>query len=248
MNVFITGATSGIGLELGKLYLKDGFNVGVCSIESPDDVSNILPGEFNYYQANVVKKEEVANAIIQFKKDFGDIHIVIANAGINHPKGKIPDFEICRKVIDVNIHGVINTFDPAIKIMCEQRFGQLVSMSSVSGITGMPGMSVYGATKSFIRSLLETFAIDLTEFGIHTTCIAPSFIATHLTKDNQHKMPFLLNQAKAAKNIHKAIKNKKTFYVMPFPMNVISKILYWLPRTWYIKLMRLDFLGLSKDH
>lgn len=246
MNVFITGGTSGIGLELGKLYLKDGHNVGACSIETLDSAQKLIPSDFHYFHADVRKKDEVQKAVKEFTTLMGSLDIVIACAGINHPKGKIPDFEISRNVVDINIHGVLNTFEIAIQIMKDQGSGHLVSMSSVSGLNGLPGMSVYGATKSFIKSLLETYSIDLKEFGINTTCFAPGFIFTNLTKDNKHKMPFLLKQETAAKLMYKQIAKKKSFHILPFPMIIISKILSLIPRNLYIHIMRLDLLGLSK--
>jgi meso-butanediol dehydrogenase/(S,S)-butanediol dehydrogenase/diacetyl reductase len=115
--VFITGGTSGIGLEVAKMYQNEGHIVGTCSFENPEDVIGNLPKPMKYYQADVTNTEEMKKAIDTFAEDVGGIDICIANAGISMKKAKIPDFERGRRVINTNVIGVLNTFEPAIEVM-----------------------------------------------------------------------------------------------------------------------------------
>ena len=246
MNVFITGGTSGIGLELARHFIADGHIAGVCSFEPPEQVTHILPGEVRYYQADVTDQHELANAIHRFNTEAGSLDIVIANAGINHKKTKIPDFDRARKVIDVNVTGVLNTFEPAIDIMKKQGNGQLVALASIAGTIGLPGTAAYGASKSAVINLCESLEIDLHHFGIHVTTIAPGFIDSPLTRDNKHKMPFKMTLDDASKRVYKAIIDKKGFYIFPFPMRIISRILYHLPRGVYKWFMKKDPIGTGK--
>lgn len=247
MNVFITGASSGLGLDLAKLFLRDGHTVGVCAIESDEEVRKFLPREIIYYQANVLDSKCLSEAIWDFSRKMKGLDIVVANAGISMPKAKIPDFERGRKVIETNVIGMLNTFEPSIAIMKVQGSGQLVSMASIAGTVGLPGTAIYGASKSAVINLCESLEIDLYRFGIHVTTIAPGFIDTPLTKENKHKMPFLMPQEKAVGLIYRAILKKKGLYIFPYQMNIISRILYYLPRGLYKYFMKRDPLGLAKE-
>lgn len=246
MNVFITGGTTGMGYELSKIYLAEGAKVGTCSFESYDQVKENLLPEVEYYQANVTDKDALAKAISDFAKKNGSLDLVIANAGINHHKAKIPDFDRGRAVIEINVIGVMNTFEPAISIMKEQGYGHLAAMSSISAFSGLPGMAFYGASKAAVMSMCESFEIDLAEYGIQVTTLAPGFVNTPLTSINNHKMPFVLEQNEAAMKMYHALQKKKQLYVFPLPMNVASKVLRHMPRVLYRPFMKKDILGLSK--
>ena len=114
MNIFITGGLTGMGREMSMLYLNDGHKVGICSIEKYEDIKDQLLEGVTYFQANVTVRDEIYNAIKSFGTDNAGLDIVIANAGINHHKAKIPDFERGRNVLMTNVIGVVNTFEPAI--------------------------------------------------------------------------------------------------------------------------------------
>jgi len=246
MNVFITGVSSGLGLELARIFLQEGHRVGGCSFEAQPEVAARLPEPIRYYQADVTDREALAAAIRDFAGN-GQLDILIASAGISMPKQRIPDFERGRQVFKVNLLGLLNAFEPAIAIMKAQGHGHLVTMGSVSGFTGMPGMAIYGASKSAVINLCESFEIDLHRFGIHVTCVAPGFIDTPLTRQNPHKMPFLMSQEKAARLIRKAIARKKGLCVFPWQMYLISTVLYHLPRPVYKWFMKKDPLRLAGE-
>lgn len=242
--VFITGGSAGIGLEVCKLYLNKGYKVATCSFE-PEEKLN-LPNELQYYQVDVTNSVQLKNAINDFAMVSGSLDIVIANAGIRMDKNTIPDFEFGTKVININVNGVLNTFGPAVSLMNKQGHGQLAAIASISGITGMPGMAIYGASKSAVINLCESFAIDLKKHNIDVTAIAPGFINTAQTSHNNHSMPFMLTPTQAAEHILKAIDKRKGLYVFPLPMMVIAKVLYFMPRRLYRKFMQLDVLGMQK--
>jgi short-subunit dehydrogenase len=247
MNVFITGGLTGMGKEVGLLLQTEGHVVAVSSFQEYEDIRSDLPSGFEYYQADVRDKDKMKEVIYEFKNKFGSIDLVYANAGINHPKLAIPDWDRGLEVIDINIKGVINTVAPAIELMKEQNSGHIVTIASISAYAGLPGMSIYGSTKAFIKSFSETLSIDLKPFGINVTMVAPGFVLTPLTEKNPHKMPFLINQKQAAVQILKAINKKKIVHIFPYPMIFISKILHYLPRFIYRKVMSGDVTGLKKQ-
>lgn len=248
MNVFITGGLTGLGAETAINLMKDGHNVGVCSFQKEEEIKDILPKGAEYYQADVTDRARVNEVVKEFAQKHGSLDVVYANAGINHPKKEVPDWDIAHKVVDINIKGVMHTVEPAIEIMKKQKSGHILTISSVSGFVGLPGMSVYGSTKSFIRTFSESLAIDLAKHGIQVTCLAPGFISTPLTATNNHKMPFLITQEQAGKEIINAIYKSKTLHVFPFPQKFVAAFLYHLPRPLYRGLMKMDLTGLKKGH
>ena len=248
LNVFITGGTSGLGLEVANHYLKEGANVAVCSFEDEQTARTTIPSEFSFYQADVTDVSRIREVIYDFKNKVGSIDVVIANAGISMEKKKIPDFERGRKVIQINVIGVLNTFEPAIEIMKVQGSGQIAALSSIAGtIGGIPGMAIYGASKSAVYTLCESLEIDLASFGIQVTCLAPGFIDTPLTKGNPNSKPFLVTQEKAGEQIYKALKRKKGLYLFPYQLNFTSQIMRRLPRGLYKWIMKNDVLGSAKS-
>ncbi|MDA8792086.1 SDR family NAD(P)-dependent oxidoreductase [Bacteriovoracaceae bacterium] len=247
MNIFITGGSSGMGLETAKILLRDGHQVGVCSFQPYEQVKEELPTQIKYYQANVCDREKMIEVIHQFTKDAGSLDTIFANAGINHPKQSVPDWEIAERVIDVNIKGVLNTLAPAIDIMKQQKSGHIVTISSISAFSGLPGMSVYGGSKAFVKYFSESLGVDLYQFGIKVTTLAPGFVLTPLTESNSHKMPFMIQQAQAGEEIVKAIYNQKRFHIFPKPFKFLAKLLHFLPRWIYQIIMRKDLLKLRQS-
>ena len=245
--VFITGAASGMGLSLARHYLQQGSAVGTCSIESLQDIAAQLPDGLDYSQADVTDAGATAAAVKAFAERVGGLDLMIANAGISMPKAALPDFARGRAVFNVNVLGVVNAFEPAIEIMAKQGSGQLVALGSISGITGMPGMAFYGASKAAVMQFCESLAVDLKDHGIDVTVVAPGFVATPLTAKNPHKMPFMLTTEQAVARIIKAIERRRLRVVFPWPMAALAAFLYHLPRGLYVRLMRLDLTGLRKN-
>lgn len=248
MNIFITGGTTGIGLALAKLYLEEGHHVGICarSLEKfPVEIQKKYK-LLKCYQVNVVNREELRAAIIDFAGE--DLDLVVANAGRSvGVKSKVPEFSVANDIIDINVKGVLNTFEIALELMMPKKKGHLVATASVAGFMGLPGAAAYSASKAAVLKLCESYAIDLKPFGISVTALAPGFIDTPLTQKNNHKMPFLMSAENAAKLIKRALEKKKELYVFPLRMKIIVTILDKMPRSWYRFLMRIRLFNYSSE-
>lgn len=248
MNIFITGSTTGIGLELARLYLKEGHRVAISGrdlAKLPVDFKGQFPNA-SFYELDVLDKEKLALAI----KDFsgGQLDLVIANAGISMGvKSRLPQFDRWREVINTNIHGVINTFEPAVELMSQKHAGHLVALSSVAGFMGLPGAGAYSGSKAAVKTFCESLAIDLKREGIAVSIICPGFIDTPLTRKNHHPMPWLMSAEEGALRIKKAIEQKKGLYLFPWPMMLVTQILSRLPRSFYRYLMTVKIFNFSKD-
>jgi NAD(P)-dependent dehydrogenase (short-subunit alcohol dehydrogenase family) len=243
MRVFITGGATGIGNSLGQLFTQRGGKVGVCGFQDPSEFPH-LPQGFTYYQADVTDEGGMKMAMDQFVKDHGGVDVVIANAGMNMPKTIIPDTQLGKKLTQVNVLGVINTFSVALPHFLNQKHGHFVGVSSLSGLNGLPGMSYYGASKAFVSTFCEGLAVDLVDQNIHVTCVHPGFIATALTSNNNHPMPFLLRPEEAAQRIFEAIIKRKSHLYFPFVPALFMGLLRRLPRWVYQAIMKRDLLKL----
>ena len=247
LKVFITGGTSGIGLELAKLYAREGHLVGLCGRDLsklPDEITQTYPN-IQAYRCDVTRRQDLKEAVQAFAGN--KLHVMIANAGISvGRKTRRPDFDRSRLVIETNIFGVIHAFEAALELMLPQRQGHLVAISSVAGLVGLPGSSAYSASKAFVLKLCESYAIDLGPEGIRTSCICPGFIRTPLTDKNDHSMPFLLPAERGAAKIKRAIDRGKTLYIFPWPMQIVMVVLEKMPRFLYRFLMRFSFLNYSR--
>mgnify|MGYP000754809635 CR=1 FL=1 len=241
-SIFITGGSSGIGLSTAREFKKNGYRVGICGRNQQK--LDALKGEFEVFNVDVVEREKLQYAIEKFAE--GGLDIVFANAGVSHKeKTKIPDFEDCRKIIDININGVLNTFEPAVSIFLKQGHGHLIATSSVAGFNGHPGVGAYGAAKSFTMKLCETFQIDLRRSGIKTICVVPGFIDTPLTQKNNHSMPLIGSSEAIATKIYQAVIKDRANVYYPRTFATLVRALSLLPRGIYRKFMSLERFNYS---
>lgn len=248
--VFITGGTTGIGMELAKIYLAKGWKVGVCGRDRVKFEESFQSGReyLSFYEADVSKREELKSAIADFSKSIG-LDLLIANAGIAYRfKTKVPDFDYAYKMVHTNLFGVMHSFEAALEIMIPRGGGQIVAISSVAGYNGLPGVSAYSASKSAVLKYCESLHLDLKQFNIDVTAICPGFVETPLTSVNQHPMPFLVKAPRAAELIVRAIEKKKMIYAFPFIFAVAVRFLSILPRTWYRMIMTFKLFNYSKEH
>ncbi len=234
-SVFITGGTTGIGFELAKLYLYQGWRVGICARDRQKFLSAFSSDQnkISFYEVDVSNREQLKASIAEFSKTEG-LDLLIANAGIGYKnKSKVPDFESSYHMVHVNLLGVMYSFEAALDIMIPRGRGQLVAVSSIAGYNGLPGVSAYSATKAAVLKYCESLHLDLGQFNIAVTTICPGFVETPLTSTNRHSMPFIIKAPRAAQLIAKAIEKKKMIYAFPFFFSSIVRFISILPRTWY---------------
>jgi len=241
MNVFITGASSGIGKSLAYFYAEQGATVGICArrqnrLQIVEEKIKSLGGEAISFILDVADQEACQMAIEQFLTETESIDIVIANAGI----GGVDDISsgspsTMNKILSINILGVTNTITPFIPIMKKQKFGRICIISSVAGTRGMVAHGAYSASKAAVRILGDSWDYSLSRHNISTTVIFPGWIATEMTENHKFKMPFLMTSDTAAKKIANVIQKGKRTYILPWQWNIIVPIFRILPR-WIIKL------------
>ncbi|MGN6318892.1 SDR family oxidoreductase [Trinickia sp.] len=240
LKVFITGASSGIGMALAAEYARQGATLGLVArrADALAEFARRFPHlSVSVYPADVRDDAAIANAAAQFVDAHGLPDIVIANAGIS--KGVATghgDLSTFREVMDVNYFGMAATFEPFARPMSEARHGTLVGIASVAGVRGLPGSGAYSASKAAALAYLESLRVEMRPFGVAVVTIAPGYIRTPMTAHNPYPMPFLMDADRFAQKAAGAIARKVRFAVFPWPMRVVAALLSCLPRWLYDKL------------
>ncbi|PLZ00404.1 short-chain dehydrogenase/reductase [Burkholderia sp. WAC0059] len=172
----ITGANRGLGLEIARSALEAGHSV-VATARKPEQIPAVLTGYGDRLAAvplDVTSNASVSSAVKVAVDRFGRIDVLVNNAGF----GQLGFFEevsseLVRKQFDTNVFGVFNVTRAVLPIMREQRSGHVVTISSICGIIGFDGASMYCATKFAVSGWSESLSIELARFGIRATCVHP---------------------------------------------------------------------------
>ena len=192
----------------------------------------------------------VRDQLLQATQTFSEsgLDIVIANAGKSYEnKTRLPNFNTARELVEINLNGVLNTFEAALEVMLKQRSGQLVAISSIAALNGLPGVSAYSATKAAVGKLCESLSLDLKKENISVTCVYPGFIDTPLTQKNPHPMPSMISVEQAANEVYKGVESRKLRVFFPFKFTLMVRILSVMPRRIYSKIMSMKRFNYSVE-
>ena len=239
-SVVISGASSGLGLAIARHYLVQGAIVAVLARrgELLQPLRDELPNQVFCYPLDVRDAAAIQLTAQEFMSRVGCPDIVIANAGVS--VGTLTeyaeDIDNFQQVMDINVLGMVKTFQPFVAAMREARKGTLVGIASVAGFRGLPGASAYSASKAAAISYLESLRVELRNTGVKVVTICPGYIKTPMTKVNPYSMPFILEADEAARRIALAIKRQTAFAVIPWQMNLVGKVLKCLPNWLYDRL------------
>ncbi|MBZ9630297.1 3-oxoacyl-[acyl-carrier-protein] reductase [Salegentibacter sp. LM13S] len=194
-NAIITGGSRGIGKGIAQVFAEHGANVAF-TYNSSAESANALADELSKlgvkakaYQSNAASFKEAEQLIKDVAADFGDIDIVVNNAGITKDnllmRMSEEDFD---KVIEVNLKSIFNMTKAVQRTMLKQRKGSIINMSSVVGVTGNAGQANYAASKAGIIGFSKSMAQELGSRNIRTNVIAPGFIETEMTEKLDEKV------------------------------------------------------------
>jgi short-subunit dehydrogenase len=240
-NVFVTGASSGIGAALARHYARRGATLGLVARRAAElerIAAELAPAGVWIRAVDVRDAAAMADAAEGYIAEHGLPDVVVANAGVS--RGTLAehaeDLAAFREVFDTNVAGIVHAFHPFIAPMRERGRGTLAGIASVAGFRGLPGAAAYSASKSAAITLLESLRVELRPSGVAVVTVCPGYIATPMTARNPYRMPFLMDVDRAAASIARAIARRKRFHVLPWPMALVGAALRRMPRPLYDRL------------
>ena len=184
----ITGGSRGIGAAIARKLASQGANIAVIYAGNEALANQVCDQCQGYavtakaYRCNVADFDQVKETVAQIKADFGTVDILVTNAGITKD-GLILMMkeEAFDEVISANLKGAFLCMKAAARTMMKQRYGRVVSLSSVVGLRGNAGQTNYAASKAGIIGLTKSIAKELASRGVTANAVAPGFIDTDMT-------------------------------------------------------------------
>jgi 3-oxoacyl-[acyl-carrier protein] reductase len=199
----VTGATGGLGGSIARALHKQGATVAISGTRR--DVLDQLAGELkervHVLPANLADKESVEKLVPSAEVAMQKLDILVANAGITKDNlfVQLSD-EAWDEVIAVNLTATFRLARAAVKGMMRRRFGRVIAITSVVGVTGNPGQGNYTAAKAGMIGMIKTLGAEYAKRGVTANCIAPGFIATPMTdKLNEKQREAILARVPAGR-------------------------------------------------
>jgi 3-oxoacyl-[acyl-carrier protein] reductase len=180
----VTGATGGIGGAVAKALHAQGATVSISGTrrEVLDKLAGELSERVHVVPCNLGDSAEVEALVPAAEQAMGQLDILVANAGITRDNlfVQLRD-EDWDEVINVNLTATFRLARAATKLMMRKRFGRIIAITSVVGITGNPGQANYTASKAGLIGLIKTLGAEYARRNVTANCIAPGFIKTPMT-------------------------------------------------------------------
>jgi len=187
---FITGASSGIGLEITKSALAAGYKV-LATGRDTEKVSNaigVTSGNLIVAKMDVANQKEIEEAVKLAVDKFGTIDVLVNNAG-NFYAGFFE--ELSQREFELQfattLFGPMNVTRVVLPIMRKNRNGHIITISSTAGFSGNIYCSAYAASKFGVEGWMESVAMEVASFGINTTIVEPGFFRTNLLEPSSTK-------------------------------------------------------------
>ena len=188
---FITGGSRGIGKKVAEKFAKQGYNLVINYVSDNTNIQEITTEikqnssekiEILFCKGDVTSLASCEQMVNEAIEKFGKIDVLVNNAGITKDnllmRMKEEEFD---KVIQVNLKGTFNMTKTVTPYMMKKRYGKIVNISSVVGVSGNAGQCNYAASKAGIIGFTKSIAKELASRNILASCIAPGFIVTDMT-------------------------------------------------------------------
>lgn len=233
-SVLITGASSGIGEALAKVYAGPGVALALTGrdparLGAAAKACRELGASVATSTIDVTEAKLLAAWIAEIDRAT-PIDLVIANAGISAGTGGVGESEEqARRIMAVNVGGVFNTVSPILPAMRARGSGQIAIMSSLASFRGFPGAPAYCASKAAVRVWGEAQRGELRTFGVGVSVICPGYVVSRMTERNDFPMPMLMSAERAAAIIMRGIAKNRARIAFPWPIYALVRAVAALP-------------------
>jgi short-subunit dehydrogenase len=227
--VIIIGASSGIGMELTKLFVNDGELVGItgrrCALL--EKLAEEYPSKVFVECFDVRGDQNILHLESLIKKLTG-LDLLIYNSGYGEVSQTL-DWNIDKQTVETNVNGFIEIVNYSFNYFAKQGHGQIAATSSIGSIRGNSWAPAYSASKSFMSVYMEGLHMKARKMklNIAITDILPGFVKTKMAKGN--KQFWVVPVQKAVNQIYNAIKNKKRRVYVSKRWSLIAWALKWAP-------------------
>lgn len=243
MQIWITGAGSGIGKSLALGYAAGGHTVIISGrtldkLEAVRDEADKLSGQIIPMTFDVTD-DDTTGSSQQLAALAPHLDLVIMNAGAcEYIKGQTLDPAMFRRVMDANFFGMINTTNAALPLLRQAPSRPLLAgVCSLAGFIGFPRAEAYAASKAASRYLMHSLRIDFSDF-VDVCAINPGFVKTPMTEQNDFPMPFLMDAEEAAERIRKGLQKRPRELNFPRRLTFVLRLAQFSGGLWYALMSR----------
>lgn len=227
----IIGASSGLGNEVSRLLLEQGWNLGVAArrLEPLERLRELAP-ERVHTQALDVTRDDATDALQELIDKVGGMDLLFYASGVgNHNMELEPTIEL--KTVTTNGLGFTRMIGAAFRYMAAHGGGHIAAISSIAGTKGLGAAPSYSATKAFQGTYLQALEqqANMRRLNITITDLRPGFVATALLGDNP-KYPMLLDTKKVAREMVRAVNSHKHVHVIDWRWRITTALWRRLPR------------------
>ena len=239
-NIWITGASSGIGKALAIKFANEGWQVAASARR--ESLLKELSNQYTNIQSfplDVTNSDKCKSVFKDIIEKFENIEICVFGTGIHDPKSeKKFNLEKIKKIMEVNFFGTMNSINSVYDYFGQRKVGQISIISSVAGYRGLPAAGAYCASKSALTSFAESLHFEMKRKNVRVSLISPGFIKTPMTDQNDFPMPMIKSPEFAADQIYNGLIKKSGFEIhFPKVFTFFMKFLRILPSSIYFRFL-----------
>ncbi|MFT4736241.1 MAG: short-subunit dehydrogenase [Cyclobacteriaceae bacterium] len=244
--IFITGGARGIGLATAKIFIEQGWEVGIFDWdrEAIDKAAESLPNTFvRLYTGDVLSKTDLHDALSSFASE--GLDCLLNNVGIIEV-GEFDEIDIERQlqIVDINLKGYMLTTSVALPFLKMTSQSVIVNMASAAALYGNPEITAYAASKAAVKSLTEAWNIAFRKYSIRCCDILPIYVRTRMVDDYVQDYRKLrlqdvkLTPDQVSEVIWKAMHGRKIHYYVGFETKIYARLINWVPDGWLPLILR----------